>query len=441
VASYVCELEWHELPFRARDDAIRLTADTIGVLLHASHADAVQRILRTFPLANGPCTAVGIGRGATLEQAAFVNGVGGHDIELDDTHASSRTHTACVIIPAALATGELTQASGRELLTAIVAAYDVECRMSKAMGVQDQITRGFHATGVCGAVGASVAAARLFGLDAAGVRAAMTIAAGQSSGLMVYDDDPTHGIKSLQAGTAARNGVTAAVLARNGFTGVPDVFGGERNVLRAFGGDPVAPELMLNGLGSRFEISGASIKKHACCGQTHSAIDALLVLMARHLLAADDLDEVDVQLAHGAVLAVDDHALWTHNVQYVLALAAVEGQVAPEHFSTRWTSDPAITALSRRVTMRGSDTLQAHFPEHKGAIVRVRSGTTWYTEERSAPRGNPADPFTRAELKEKFVSLATGAVADDAVQTLWEQLLAAESMEDCRALLNLVGAV
>jgi 2-methylcitrate dehydratase PrpD len=140
-------------------------ADTVGVLFSASTRTAVPTALATMPLGSGPCVVVGHGRGASATDAAFVNGVGGHDIELDDSHSPSRTHPAATVFPAAFAAAD--QAPGTtyaDVLAAVVAGYDVQARISKAMGRNAQYDRGFHPSAVCGVFGAAAAAGRILGL-------------------------------------------------------------------------------------------------------------------------------------------------------------------------------------------------------------------------------------------------------------------------------------
>src|SRR5262245_37096585 len=156
LADYAVGLDVSRVPEAVLAKARVVLADTIAILLAASRKNAVRTSLKAFPPApNGQCTVVGHGRFATPEHAAFINGVGGHDLELDDTHASSRTHAAAVIVPAALAAAEAAgNVSGAELVAGVVAAYDVQCRTSKAIGVQDQFDRNFHPTCVNGSIGA-----------------------------------------------------------------------------------------------------------------------------------------------------------------------------------------------------------------------------------------------------------------------------------------------
>jgi 2-methylcitrate dehydratase PrpD len=436
IAEHAVKLDFSAVPEAVGRMARSVFTDTISVLYSASREAAVQTALRAFPLADGPCTVVGHGGGASATQAAFVNGVGGHDIELDDVHTSSRTHPACVIVPAAVAAAEAAgDTSGAELLAGIVAGYDVEVRLSKAMGVQQQFDRGFHPSGICGSIGAAAAAGRVLGLSVDQMRACIALGAAQSSGLLTFEEDPSHMLKSFNTGVAARNGIYAALLAQRGFRGAPDVLTGRHSVLTPYSRPDPEPAKLLDGLGERYEICFTSIKRHACCSQTHSAVDTLLALQEQYGIAAPDIAGIDVQLAHGAVAMIDGNPLWTHNIQYVLAVAAREGRIGREHFGAGWTGNAEILELAARVRLSGSDELQTRFPASQGAIVSIRTATGEHTLQRNIPVGSPDQPLSDAELRSKFDGLVGPVLAAQPRADLWTALSSLERIDSVRGLL------
>ncbi len=135
-----------------------------------------------------------------------------------------------------------------------------------------------------------------------------------------------------------------------------------------------------------------------------------------------DIERIDVELPHGSASVLDGNTLWTHNIQYVLALAAHEGWVGREHFADEWTEHAGIRALAERISVLGSDTLQRNFPELKSAIVAVTARGSLHVLERDAPRGSPAHPLTDEEVRDKFVHLAGEVLDADAVAELWRVL-------------------
>jgi 2-methylcitrate dehydratase PrpD len=178
-------------------------------------------------------------------------------------------------------------------------------------------------------------------------------------------------------------------------------------------------------LGTHFEISETSLKRHACCGLAHSAIDALLLIMRDPSVTFDSIDAIDVQLPHGSLSVLDHNTLWTHNIQYLMGLAAHEGRTGLDDFTARWTTDPEITRMSAKVTARANDQLDERFPEDKGAIVTVQAGGGTFVQYCVAPRGSPDDPLTSAELEAKFLYLSGLVLDAGTASSLWTTIMTA----------------
>jgi 2-methylcitrate dehydratase PrpD len=431
LAEYVLAADFDRFPEPVKQQGRLVLADTVGVLLAASRGRTVRTALAATPdYRGGNCTIVGHCVGTDPVRAAFVNGIGGHDIELDDTHTSGRNHAAAVLVPAALAAAEEAgSCTGKDLLAAITAGYDLQIRVSKAIGPQRQVVRGFHPTAVCGTFGAAAVAAKLLNLTVSQLQSALALAASRSSGLLTYEDDSSHMVKSFHTGIAAQAGVQAALLARSGFVGAPDVFAGRFNVLEPFGGTSVDVDRLVDGLGERYEISHTSLKRHACCNQTHAALDLLLAMRERYGFDCPDIRSIDVQLAHDALPIIDNNPLWTHNIQFIVAVGVREGFVGPEHFTEKYTTDGELLALSRKVTVRGNDDLQSRYSALKGAIVEVTTATGTLTDERQAPIGSPAFPLASAELKGKFRRLSSAVLDEGRIEHLWTTVVHSGSDE------------
>jgi 2-methylcitrate dehydratase PrpD len=440
LARHAGTLDPGRLPAHVLGQAKMVLFDTVAVLLAASRQQAMNRALKAFPLDGGPCTVAGHGRGTAPERAAFLNGIGGHDTELDDTHSPSRTHAAAVIVPAALAAAEAAGGcTGATLLAGLVAGYDVQARVSKAIIPQRQFNRGFHPTATCGAIGSAVAAGRILSLSPAELTACLALAGSQSSGLRTYRGEPTHLHKSFQTGMAARNGLYAALLAQAGYPGAADPLTGRPDMLTPFGGpDPDLSQLTA-ALHDRYEICDTSIKRHACCGQAHSSIDAFLALRDEHGFTAGQIERIDVQLAHDAVPVIDNVPLWTHNLQHILATVALCGHFAREHVQPEWTESADVRQLANRVKLAGSDELQAAFPRQKGAIVKVVTGAGAFEAKCAAPRGNPADPLTEPELRYKFGVMAGQVLKPDQIEALWSMRQDFERRADLGEFFALLG--
>jgi 2-methylcitrate dehydratase PrpD len=439
---HVLGLDLASLPPNVLTQAKVVLADTVGILLAASLGESVRVATTAWPLPGGIATVVGHGIRSTPDHAAFVNAVGGHDIELDDSHSPSRTHAASVLVPAALAAAQAAGgATGADILLGIVLGYDTQVRLSKAIGVQRQFDRGFHPSSVCGTIGAAVTSGKILGLSAEQLRVALTLASSQSSGLMAWRDDATHMVKSFQTGIAARNGLYAALLARNGFGGVDDVLTGRHSMLVSFGGDETSAGELTDALRTRWDICETSIKRYPCGGQTHAAVAAVLAIRDAERLDPAEIERIDVELAHDAIPIIDGNPLLIANVQYVLALAIHEGGIERRHFTDpRWTQDPDIAATQSKVVVRGNADIDRTFPEKKGAIVTVTTGRGTFRESYDAPPGSPWHPLSATELKGKFTELACDVLTADAAERLWQLLDAFETVDDTAEYFDVVAA-
>jgi 2-methylcitrate dehydratase PrpD len=440
LVAHAGRLDAATLPAEVVEQARVVVADTVGVLLGACRRPAAALARRATSGIAGPCTVVGGGRIAAPQTAALVNGLAAHDIELDDFHAASRTHPAAVVVPAALATAELVGGTTiGTLLAAVVGGYEMTCRLAAAIGPAAQFARGFHPSAVCGAVGAALCAGRVLGLSTDELRVAAALAAGQAGGLMTVADDPTHMAKSFQTGTAARNGVTAALFAQAGYQAAPDVLTGRHDMLHPFGGDAADPTQLLRDLGTGYQIQQTSLKLHACCALTHPALDALLDLRRAHGLVPDRVTGITAWLAHDAAPRVDGHPLWTHNIQYLLAVAALDGVIRLEHLSPAWTGRADVRMLADRVSVAGTDRWQREFPARPGATVKVHTAERVLTSSRTVPRGHPEHPLTDADQAAKFAELADPVLGQAAAGRLWRRLRTGGLDEPARPVLDAIA--
>src|SRR5215467_1477668 len=283
-------------PDSARQRAAAAVCDTIGVAL-AGAVEPAARIVRSVMDGGGRCCVIGTPRRAGAADAALANGVAVHALDFDDMCFVSMAHPSCALAPAALASAEWADASGRALLDGYIAGFELECRLGAVMNPRHYHSRGWHCTSSIGTLGAAAAASRIMGLTHDQTAHALGIAASLACGLKENIGTMT---KPLHAGMAARNGVTAALLARSGFTASEDALTGPQGYLAAMdsGGSAEDFARAVIDLGTRWEISdtGISVKLYPSCAATHPPLDAMLDLVRDHKLTADDIDAIDVEV-------------------------------------------------------------------------------------------------------------------------------------------------
>ncbi len=169
IATFAANVKLDRLPPEIAPRARLLILDLIGNIVRARHdaesTPALLAAVRALGLAHGNAAVFGDAVRYAPAGAALVNGVLAHSLDFDDTHAAGSLHPGAPVTPAALAAGEMAGATGADVLAAIVAGYEVTCRVALALPAGAHYDRGFHPTATCGAFGAAAAAGRVFGLD------------------------------------------------------------------------------------------------------------------------------------------------------------------------------------------------------------------------------------------------------------------------------------
>ncbi|WP_327418321.1 MmgE/PrpD family protein [Streptomyces sp. NBC_01233] len=414
------------LPDELRVDMAGRVVDLIGNSL-AAVSEEPARIVSTVAgtWAGAPvATAIGMRTRVPAPSAALVNGTLAHSLDFDDTHLPSVLHPSAAVIPAALAVAEEVGASGSALLDAATVGVEVTCRLG--MAGYDPVARnsvffdrGQHATSICGAVGAAVAAGMLRGLDEAELTSAIGIACSMGSG--VIEANRTGGtVKRVHCGWAAHSGVIAAELARHGLTGPPTVLEGRFGFLQAFCGDRVDVGRITDDLGKRWETPGVFFKPYPCNHFTHAGIDA-----ARRLRAAGVEPQSIVALTLGVPAPVvhtigEPHAEKAqpesgyHSAfsgPFTVASALLGGGglgVFHEDFTDKAALEPERLTLAAKVRVVSDPRCTALFPLRFPAILTAElTDGTCRTVEVLTNRGGPDNPLSPDELTTKFMLNST----------------------------------
>ncbi|HEX4194071.1 MAG TPA: MmgE/PrpD family protein [Stellaceae bacterium] len=273
--------------------------DTLGVALAVSALDYGKRI-RSGALAlggQGNAHIIGFAGTNSAPSAALANGAMASAQSFDDTHNATIVHVTASLLSACLALGEELDATGEAFLAAIIGGSELACRIGLAAPLQFH-KRGWHPTGIFGAIGATYAACRLLKLDAAKTAHAVGIVGSFAAGIGV---GMREGVESpnLHAGWAAQSGITAAFLARAGHTGPLQVFESPSGLFAAHVQEPGYRfdfAAALDGLGKRWESQSISLKPYPCAHVLHSFIDAILALRAEGL-RADDVVRIRAPIA------------------------------------------------------------------------------------------------------------------------------------------------
>jgi 2-methylcitrate dehydratase PrpD len=351
--------------------------------------------------------------------AALVNGMFAHADETDDFEPITKAHPGSAVVPAALAMGERARATGLELIHAVALGYDLCCRWLLALGANHVRATHRSAEGVSATIGAAAAAASMARLDEKAMRYALSYAIQQVSGVWSWERDLEHVEKAFDfSGMGARNGVTAAIMAQLGFTGVPDVLEGEHNALEAHSTQP-RPEELAAELGTRFFVTETAIKTFSVGYPIQAALDAFLILRREHGLTVDGIDRITATLPEDGARIVDDRSMPDVNLQYLLAVAAIDGELSfdASHSYERM-KDGRVLAMKKRVQLVPDRSLMdPAAPRSARVDVQLRDGRVVSRFTRHAPgtRENPLDTAAVGAKARSLMAPVLGSARTDRV--------------------------
>jgi 2-methylcitrate dehydratase PrpD len=433
LSDYIAGALARALPDAVVEKARHHILDTLAAMVSGTELTP-GRLALSYAAAQGgapEASIVGTRQRAPAVNAALANGMLAHADETDDSHAPSRTHPGCAVVPAALAIAECMHASGEAFLRAVVLGYDVCARVNLALG-PDALAMAAHAThSIGGTFGAGAAAGALLGLDAGQVRHLLSYCAQQASGVACNVRDSEHVEKAFDfGGMPARNGVTAASMVASGFTGVDDVFSGERNYLEAYSGAP-NPSQLAEALGKRYEILATNIKKWPVGSPAQAALDALTHIIESTPFATGDMASIRVHLPARAARTVDNAPMPDINVQHLVALLLVDRALTFQsvHDHARM-HDPAVLAVRELIELVPSQALmEAHPPRQAIVGIALRDGRSLAHRTR-AVRGTANNPMTRAEVEAKALDLMRGPLGAERARTLVEACRTIEYSQD-----------
>jgi 2-methylcitrate dehydratase PrpD len=438
LAAYVVGLAFDDIPREVLERAKVLTLDFLGSAVRARReADSTPSLLDMLKAlaldGTGDATVFGDSRTYTPAVAALLNGALGHSLDFDDTHADSSLHPSAPVVPAAFAVGEMVGASGRDVLTAIVAGYEVCCRLGNALDPTSHYARGFHPTATAGTYGAAAAAGKLFRLSEQQLIAAFGVSGSQAAGSLQFLVNGAWN-KRYQVGAAAMNGVIAATLARQGFVGAIESIEGKHGLLVGYTDHADAAKATA-GLGTVYETMKIGIKPYPSCRYTHAAIEALIAMRREHNLTPERIARVEIGLHRNGITLTGDPATKRHPRSIVGGQFSMffTGAIALDQGSFGWDDyarlgDPALDALADRIDVVQDDRLEIGRTHPFGARVSIMSGDATHERLIVDPPGEPSSFPNAGAMQQKFMQLAR-PVLDGHAETFANAILALERFD------------
>ncbi|WP_158215342.1 MmgE/PrpD family protein [Candidimonas nitroreducens] len=419
LASFCANLCYADLPDRVVDHAKMAVLDTLGCALgtHAEDPERVRIILQVARHlgAQGDAGVIHSGLRTSAPVAALANGVACHGIDFDDLHAGALTHTSCVILPAALASAEEADGSGRDFITSFVLGFEIAVRVG--MAVMPSHYEHWHSTATNGTFGAAAAAGKNYGLDAGQHVNALGFSGTQAAGLLAYLEFGDY-TKSLNPGKSAFNGVLSALLARAGATAPPDMLENPKGYASAYSAAPRMQELLrgLDGGPMAWEILNNMPKPFPSLSASHTAMEATLRLVADHGLRPADIRRIvvytyDTVVSHFSGRRIDNPMAARLSVPYCVAVCAALRRAGLEAFRPDVIRSAAVQAMLEKVEIVAEPRLNALYPGALAARVEIATvGGQVHEHEIHHAKGSPGNPFSMNEMQEKFERLAAPTI-------------------------------
>jgi 2-methylcitrate dehydratase PrpD len=407
-AELVHALKYEAIPEEVTKKAKFIIRDGLGNQIAASAiSEPARKVIEMVKEWGGKpeSTVVGYGFKVPAPMAAMCNAMMGHGVELDDAHGSGLIKAGSVMVPSLMALAEANNKSGKEVVTALIAGYEVAIRIAKAINPGHR-QRGFHTTGTVSAIGVAAAGAKLLGCDVNGIASAIGLAAMQSAGIQSYLDDPCMA-KPFSPGKSALNGTMAAVMVSRGFTGPKKALEGREGFFNAYCDDIRVSDL-LDGLGQKFAIMEVGFKPHAACRYAHGPIDLAQQFFHEDNIRLQDVDSIRVNMCELSIRQASKPKPPNLNAamgstQFSVALALEIGRNGLREYWDGFNNQKIHDASSTQTTLICEPAYGV--TGRQAAVELTLKNGKVLRREQPEPKGEPANPLTEQELSDKFTGL------------------------------------
>ena len=444
LGKFIAGLRYPDIPQDAIAFARTGFADCVGVMIAGAVEPAPQLVRAMLAPAGGEATLLfGAGR-ASAPEAAWINGTAAHALDFDDV--AQRGHPSAVLVPAILAEAEAIGASGEAMLLAYAAGYETWAELVRREPDAHH-NKGWHPTGIFGAIGAAAACASLRRLDATAAAHAIALGASQSAGLMSNFGTMT---KPFHAGRSAHAGVVAARLAQKGFTASLDALEHPQGFLAAVSPAGKADRESALEAGRVWKLArdGVAVKKYPLCYCTHRALDGMLDLLQAERVDAGAVRRVVVSTSPRYATILRNHAPQTgleakFSMEFAMTSALIARRASPAELNDAFVRRPEVQALMRRVEVKVDEREDPAAPGlaiYDEVAVEADGARLARSIKVTKVRGGPDLPLAREELWAKFEGCVQAGNAKLNARGLFDALMSLERLPQVRNLPGLGNA-
>jgi len=437
LTSYADSLTFEKLPFPVIQQAKRLTIDALGCAMGGVSSEP-SRIARALAMeTTGPlrATVLTTRQKALPDLAAFANGTMIRYLDYNDTYINKDTCHPSDNLAGVLAAAEMAAADGKDLITGIVLAYEIECRLCDTGSI---LGKGWD-QGTYGVLSSTLGASKVMGLSKQEMAHAFSIACASNISLVQSRFGTLSMWKACAVPNAARQAVFAALLAQKGMTGPDPIFEGKWGFFKVVSNEPFELGSFGGDFAQPFKIMDSRIKPFPTGYYAQTAIEGAIELR-RKVKSVEEIEEVTVHtFDQGAKVMAGDPEKWDpktretadHSIPYVVAVGLTHGNVGLEHFSEEHIRNPGILSLVKKVKVYPSEECQKEWPE---AILNILEVKTKRGEKHSIRvfhhKGHPKNPMSDKEVEQKFRNLSRGVLSSVKVDGILDQIWNLERVKD-----------
>ncbi len=417
--SDIDQIAQHEVPgdvmIRARYSLLDYLAVTCAGAVFQK--EKLQRYFTFTQPEIGNFKTIGTRKNLVMKESVFLNGLNAHALDFDDGTNSGIIHLGAPIFSLLLPLAQKYNISVKEVLRAAVIGYEASYTM--AVSIQPvHKALGYHATGTCGVLGATLAAAYMLNLSKEERYEAFVTACISASGMLKVLDDGSE-LKPYNVAKTALLSLTSLQLAKAGFKGHEDPLGGYRGFLKMMTGDEeieIKPVL----LNDTYAIMKSYTKPYASCRYTHPPVEAAIHLRNKYDVTADKVKKIKVETYDLAVSGHDHTEVKgaysaKMSTPYSVAVALMYGRVGLQEFSNESLEDSNVQTLTKKVQVISNQEFSKNFPKKQSAVVSITTDTGIYTEQVDFPKGEPENPLTDEEFLDRYNALMIYGEVDKSV--------------------------
>jgi 2-methylcitrate dehydratase PrpD len=448
LARFISDLSYRHIPAEAVARCRELLLDQLGCQLIGASVPWNQPVYQFVKNAKsgGPARIVKYGNEVPLDDAVLVNGTFAQGCELDDYYDQGGGHPGAATVPVIVALAQQQTVSGQELITAMVAGYEVGWRIGRAL-LPELMQRGYHAQSAVGVFIAAAAAGKILRLDPDRMTHALAIAGSHAGGTMEYDQSGGE-VKRLHNGMACCGGLRSALLAEIGLTGPPTILEGERGILKVMSGkcniDPIVNDLQAGT--ENLALYHAAMKRFPVNASQHAPIELLDNLVREHKIDPRQVTEIKVEvnegiLLHSGTIYQPKEVIEAQfSLRFSLALRLLKGNNDLQHYldPAMW-SDRAMLEIGRKIELLADPT--AIGPRRFACAMSIQfSDGREVRGSLAAPKGSYKNPLSAGELHDKFYRLGRTVLDDQRLGSIVDSVERIESAQSVAALSTLMTA-